>query len=274
MVAINKFSLLNSVLTATTVLSAAVEVTDSPSNSIARAELSTGDIEGIIEFTVPNKTVFVNFDIVGLPEGKGPFIYHIHQYPVPQDGNCTGTGGHLNPFNGTTTCNSTDISTCQVGDLSGKHGSIASDLTCFEAKYYDPYLSLNPDDVAYFGNLSVVVHDASEARIACANITLVDSAELSSDDTIETSCASISAIIDDAEDVATASGSASASASRGGHSGHSGASASASGSASETASDSGSSSTDVSTASSNAGNFVNINGGALGALAAGLLALI
>jgi hypothetical protein len=35
--------------------------------------------------------------------------------------------------------------------------------------FLDLYSSLNPTDVAFFGNRSLVVHNAANARVACAN---------------------------------------------------------------------------------------------------------
>lgn len=57
--------------------------------------------------------------------------YHIHQFPVPADGNCTGTGAHLDPYlRGTTpACDSTKPASCQTGDLSGKYGAISANST-------------------------------------------------------------------------------------------------------------------------------------------------
>jgi len=45
-----------------------------------------------------------------------------------------------------------------------------------ESSFNDPYVALNPADKQFFGNLSFVVHDASSARIACANFTMVAAA--------------------------------------------------------------------------------------------------
>lgn len=70
----------------------------------------------------------VDFDITlsGLPAEGGPFLYHIHAAAVPPDGNCTGTLAHLDPYmrGEDPPCDPTQKQTCQVGDLSGKHGKI------------------------------------------------------------------------------------------------------------------------------------------------------
>lgn len=54
--------------------------------------------------------------------------YHLHVGPVPTDGNCAGTGGHLDPYQRTDTpvCASASPATCEVGDLSGKWGTLTT----------------------------------------------------------------------------------------------------------------------------------------------------
>jgi hypothetical protein len=51
-------------------------------------------------------------------------VYHVHEKPVPTDGNCTGTGAHLDPYKRgeTPPCDATNPAQCQTGDLSGKYG--------------------------------------------------------------------------------------------------------------------------------------------------------
>jgi hypothetical protein len=64
----------------------------------------------------------------GLPATGGPFMYHLHEKPVPADGNCTGTGAHLDPYKRgeVPICDATKPETCQTGDLSGKFGNITA----------------------------------------------------------------------------------------------------------------------------------------------------
>lgn len=80
----------------------------------------------------------VNFD--GFPSEGGPFLYHIHNNRIT-DGNCSTAGSHLDPFarGETPSCDSTYPATCQVGDLSGKHGKIND--TSFSAKFVQPLAS-------------------------------------------------------------------------------------------------------------------------------------
>jgi hypothetical protein len=101
--------------------------------------------------------------------------YHIHEFAVPQDGNCTGTGGHLSPYgrNETPACEAAEPNTCQPGDLSGKHGAInnTAQEKNFQVTYLDLYVSTNPQSLTYFGNRSVVVHAANGTRLNCGNFT-------------------------------------------------------------------------------------------------------
>lgn len=64
---------------------------------------------------------------------KTAAVYHIHKQYIDASGNCSSAGGHLDPFgNGGTGCNKTDPAACEVGDLSGKHGTIPGNT--FSAK--------------------------------------------------------------------------------------------------------------------------------------------
>ncbi|KAK6454719.1 Cu/Zn superoxide dismutase [Scheffersomyces xylosifermentans] len=129
---------------------------------------SKSNITGTVEFQpASNGSVTVNVDLSGFPSTGGPFPYHIHQAPVPTDGNCTGTLLHLNPFNGTV--NATSAAGKEVGDLAGKHGNLPGGSVSIS--YVDNYISLNPDNKAYLGGLSVVVHALDNTRLSCANIT-------------------------------------------------------------------------------------------------------
>lgn len=142
---------------------------DSPKDAFARADFDEGKLHGIVEFSSTKKhQVKVLVDITGLPKEGGPFFYHIHKLPVV-DGDCKTTSTHLNPYAAPADCDSVpDDSYCQVGDLSGKHGWINS--SCFETSYVDPYLSLNPANKGYPGNLGINLHYSNMTIFACANI--------------------------------------------------------------------------------------------------------
>lgn len=132
---------------------------------------SKSDIEGTIKFEPANNgTVLVSVDLTGLPSGVGPYPYHVHEKPVPESKNCTATGMHFNPFNGSTTAKTP--AALELGDLSGRHGNITSES--FEVEYDDSYISLNKDSKAYIGGLSIVVHSNNNTRLNCANITTLD----------------------------------------------------------------------------------------------------
>ncbi|CAO2650448.1 Nn.00g017400.m01.CDS01 [Neocucurbitaria sp. VM-36] len=107
----------------------------------------------------------------GLPAEGGPFMYHIHAKPVPADGNCTGTGAHLDPYmrGEVPICDASKPETCQTGDLSGKYGNITA--RAWSQEYVDPYSATLANDPAFFGNLSFVVHLSNKTRIGCANFT-------------------------------------------------------------------------------------------------------
>lgn len=149
---------------------AAPQTWDSPGNVTYQATFNKTN-SGWVRFSAPNGTVYVETNINNLPLTGGPFIYHIHEKIVPVNGTCADTLGHFNPYNGVYVPASNKTVTSaerEVGDLSGKHGSING--TSLYTSYYDPYLSLNPNDKAFIGNLSVVVHFANSSRYACANL--------------------------------------------------------------------------------------------------------
>jgi len=136
-----------------------------------------GNIKGSIAATAnPNGIgVSVSVSFSNLPTSGGPFLYHIHDAPVPADGNCTNTLGHLDPYirGETPACDATLPSTCQVGDLSGKHGKIEQEP--FVATYSDDFATTIQGLGSFFGNRSFVVHYANTTRITCANFALAGS---------------------------------------------------------------------------------------------------
>ncbi|KAF3080734.1 hypothetical protein TWF569_000061 [Orbilia oligospora] len=107
----------------------------------------------------------------------GPYPYHVHDFLVGPNGNCTATGAHLDPYlrGEVTACDADAPETCQVGDLSGKHGkaSLEAAKGTWCTSYVDKYLSLNSDDEAFIGNeRSIVFHNVNKTRIGCGNIVL------------------------------------------------------------------------------------------------------
>ncbi|KAL1870498.1 hypothetical protein Daus18300_005186 [Diaporthe australafricana] len=134
-----------------------------------------GNIKGdVYALSSPDGTgVIFKVKFSGLPSEGGPFIYHLHDQPVPADGNCTKTLAHLDPYERgeTTPCDPSAPQTCQVGDLSGKHGNITDDS--IDATYTDNFAALQEGIGAFFGNRSIVVHFGNKTRITCANFTAV-----------------------------------------------------------------------------------------------------
>ncbi|KAK0738149.1 superoxide dismutase [Schizothecium vesticola] len=119
------------------------------------------------------KGVMFDLNIMGLPMSGGPFSYHLHDQPVPMDGNCNGTLAHLDPYQRVqaVACDMMNPQTCEVGDLSGKHGKL--DGPSSMKSFVDMYATLVAGIGAFFGNRSIVFHSASSARIACANFTMM-----------------------------------------------------------------------------------------------------
>jgi len=104
--------------------------------------------------------------------------YHIHEKPVPADGNCNSTGKHFDKYavGDDFVCDKTQPQNCQLGDLAGKHGSInfnGSVANLSDYAYHDDYLSTTTGDTAFFGDVSIVVHrKADKFRLACGNFRL------------------------------------------------------------------------------------------------------
>lgn len=128
--------------------------------------------KGSIKFNSDSKgEVKVQAKLQKLPKEGGPFLYYIHEKPVPSDGDCAAIMGNFNPYMGSqnATLNATEAAGVEVGDLSGKHGNITK--KSFKTSYVDPYLSLNETDPAFIGNRSIAIQYANGTRFACANIT-------------------------------------------------------------------------------------------------------
>jgi hypothetical protein len=83
--------------------------------------------------------------------------------------------GHLDPTNRGELymCDSAQPETCQVGDLSGKHGGKIMTENTFTTTFTDPYLSVEEGSDGFFGGLSFVLHTGNTTRITCANFERV-----------------------------------------------------------------------------------------------------
>ncbi|KAH7370962.1 superoxide dismutase [Pyrenochaeta sp. MPI-SDFR-AT-0127] len=114
-------------------------------------------------------------DLPNLAE-YGPFNWHIHTLPVPDDGNCTATLSHFDPTNRGELymCEAARPDTCQVGDLAGKHGGKITTPSNFSTSFVDAYLSTEEGSAGFFGGLGFVLHSGNTTRLTCANFELVE----------------------------------------------------------------------------------------------------
>ncbi|ORX92836.1 Cu,Zn superoxide dismutase-like protein [Basidiobolus meristosporus CBS 931.73] len=139
----------------------------------AQADVNQNGVVGSFVFTPDAKGVKVD---ISIKEGlNDTFMYHVHEKQITGT-NCTTAGGHLDPAKvgvvaANYKCNPADLSTCEVGDLTGKWGTLNTTTPSFS--YVDPTLSLEDHGAnnSVVG-LSVVIHrmDQTKTRIACANI--------------------------------------------------------------------------------------------------------
>ncbi|KAK3673190.1 hypothetical protein LTR78_007030 [Recurvomyces mirabilis] len=132
----------------------------------------------MISSTAGGSGVSVSVNFTGFPSESlyGPFVYHIHEFPVPANGNCSATVGHLDPTDRGEyyPCNVGAPATCQVGDLAGKHGNVT--MPNFVAQYTDAFLSTDPSSTAFFGDKSIVIHSSNTTRLTCANFKMMGGA--------------------------------------------------------------------------------------------------
>ncbi|KAK6355905.1 hypothetical protein TWF718_000284 [Orbilia javanica] len=160
-------------------------VTENNSDRIVyEAIVQSDDVQSVrLNFTGTEDGVgvLVHACFTGISETQpGPYPYHIHDFVVGEGGNCTATGGHLDPYvrRDDPPCDPEAPETCEIGDLSGKHGKASEEASTgtWCTSYVDKYLSFDSEDVAFIGNdRSIVVHNANKTRIACGNIVLATS---------------------------------------------------------------------------------------------------
>eukprot|EP00050_Salpingoeca_kvevrii_P016701 m.57838 g.57838 ORF g.57838 m.57838 type:complete len:744 (+) comp7106_c0_seq1:171-2402(+) len=130
------------------------------------------DVTGTITFSQVSPVAATKVTLKLTIKNSNAGLYHVHQLPVPSSGSCAGTGGHFNPFQvpSTSTCSVTSPSSdCEVGDLSGRHGSLRGFPTATQT-YYDENLPLFTAN-SILGR-SVVIHATSPGnpRLACGTI--------------------------------------------------------------------------------------------------------
>ncbi|KAJ1748466.1 hypothetical protein GGH19_003077 [Coemansia sp. RSA 1807] len=145
---------------------------------IAMAEPQGQDVAAVFRFvkSIDGNGLELAISASGLEKG-GEYPFHIHVNNVPSNGNCTATGGHLDPFGikaaagDAYKCSADDISnTCELGDLAGIFGNLVGDD---EGKCLK---SVNATELTFGGKStildhSIVIHNAKGDRVACSNIT-------------------------------------------------------------------------------------------------------
>ncbi|KAJ1940001.1 hypothetical protein FBU59_003938 [Linderina macrospora] len=142
---------------------------------MATADLKgTAGISAHFEFSETDAGVSVTVSAKGLAP-RQQYPYHIHQKLVPANGDCTATGGHLDPDRINVSgkpykCDPMSAAeTCELGDLSGIHGNMtASNSGTFAAQYEDSLLAFSGTNTI-LGH-SLVIHSASGVRLVCGNI--------------------------------------------------------------------------------------------------------
>jgi len=154
---------------------------NNPSQVAYVATLPTGNgIQGQIEGVSNTNGTGVNFNInfFNFPDtSEGPFLYRIHVDPVPPSGDCAATLGDLDPYErgDSPVCEASQPATCEVGDLSGKHGEMSPETgSGFQTAYLELYVSTEPGLNSFFGNRSIVIQAHNLTRLACANFKLAD----------------------------------------------------------------------------------------------------
>ena len=138
----------------------------------AVATFSMSGVSGTMTFSqaISTSPTTVTLKLSGLASLAGDF--HVHVQPIqPASGTPCGsaeTGGHYNPLNvAAGQCSVSAPQLCEVGDLSGKSGSLVG-LDVADRVWYDSNLPLSgPYSIV---GRSVVIHKANGERWVCANI--------------------------------------------------------------------------------------------------------
>ncbi|KAK4231143.1 hypothetical protein QBC38DRAFT_466952 [Podospora fimiseda] len=83
-------------------------------------------LQGTVTAVAAKIGINYTIDVTGLDVAKAPYKYHIHLRPVPENGSCADTLGHLDSYvrGDTPPCEGSLPQTCEVGDLSGKYGTL------------------------------------------------------------------------------------------------------------------------------------------------------
>ncbi|KAF9209914.1 hypothetical protein BGZ49_009840 [Haplosporangium sp. Z 27] len=160
-------------------LATAQNITGNYTHGVAHIQMN--NIDATFTFDAVQGGVNVTVNVAsGLTTGfevnqTAGFEYHIHVLPVGPNNNCTSTGGHLDPLNVgmTTPCDPKNLTSCQEGDLSGKHGNLMAVNNSTGAipafSYVDSQLAFDGPTAASIIGRSVVIHN-NGTRVGCANL--------------------------------------------------------------------------------------------------------
>ncbi|KAJ2825524.1 hypothetical protein IWW50_002811 [Coemansia erecta] len=140
---------------------------------IAMAEPQGTNVTAVFRFVknIDGNGLELAISARGLDVGA-EYPFHIHVSPVPSDGNCTATGGHLNPYNipSSTKCSKDDaLKTCELGDLAGIYGNLVGD------DQGQCLMNINATELTFGGentilDHSIVIHNSNKDRVACSSI--------------------------------------------------------------------------------------------------------
>ncbi|KAJ2613011.1 hypothetical protein H4S08_002440 [Coemansia sp. RSA 1365] len=160
---------------------------------MALAKPSGDKIEASFRFTktADGKGLQLSINATGLDKGA-EYPFHVHVDPVPKDGNCTATGGHLDPYDIKAAagekykCSKTNIlKTCELGDLAGIFGNmVGDDKGNASGDFVATELAFGTKNTIL--DHSIVIHNSDGDRVACANIVaFVPDGDSTTDELIE-----------------------------------------------------------------------------------------
>ncbi|KAJ2747257.1 Superoxide dismutase [Coemansia sp. BCRC 34301] len=152
---------------------------DSLASRVAQAiaPISGNNVSGNVTFVpIPGQTgLKVSVNLAGLKQGI-QYPFHIHVSVVPENGNCTATGGHLDTYgvktaNAPYNCDKTKpLTTCEIGDLAGIAGNLTANASGQATlTFNDPIITFGDNKTTILGH-SIVIHNPDNTRLACGNI--------------------------------------------------------------------------------------------------------
>ncbi|KAJ1962020.1 hypothetical protein IWQ62_003662 [Dispira parvispora] len=145
----------------------------------AYANINNTDVTvtGLIVLTLASCNCSTNIDVsLGGLQPLAEYTLHIHENPVNATGDCNSAGGHFDPLHVKTNpdeyhCDpERPVETCEVGDLTGKFGTIKSSESgsYFASDWSDRQIGTSPE--LFVAKRSIVLHDSANTRVACGNI--------------------------------------------------------------------------------------------------------